>query len=245
MACVVLLGADDRDAVEAVAHALTLAGHEVLVSGPSADDLPLGPATHRVGSVFAYTSRPSGESVELSPLHDCAQVNSPSAPAQPLMNPLRPGLHTSRCTQRHAIARWARIIVDTVLLDADPRTLDAWGRSLGVSTGALRNWCSTARFRGRRSLLFARMLRAVAQHEATGVAPEDLLDITDRRTLVKLLALSGGTAHSLPVTLDDFLDNQRLIDRRDAITQVRQFLSDQRRPTRPPARSSRGFQYRG
>ena len=69
------------------------------------------------------------------------------------------------------------------------------------------------------------MLRAVAQHQATGASPEDLLDVADRRTLVKLLRIGGGTTNGLPLTIDDFLTNQRLIERYDAIAQIRQFLT--------------------
>jgi hypothetical protein len=70
----------------------------------------------------------------------------------------------------------------------------------------------------------------VAQHQATGVAAEDLLDVADRRTLVKLLKSGGCTTGRLPTTIDDFLAKQQLIERQDAIAQIRLCLARPREP---------------
>jgi ActR/RegA family two-component response regulator len=93
------------------------------------------------------------------------------------------------------------------------------------SPGGLRNWCHTARQVPRRSLLFARMLRAVYRQGLPPKPPADLLNIVDRRTLAKLLSMCGGSGANLPATVDEFLDRQRLIEDPHAVDQVRRLLS--------------------
>jgi ActR/RegA family two-component response regulator len=111
----------------------------------------------------------------------------------------------------HALQRWTNLIVKAIPLRADPRTLSEWGHAIGVSEGALRNWCRTAGISARRSLLFARVLRAVACHERTGTAAEALLNVVDRRTVNKILSQCGGVRGCLPSSLSLFLDHQLLV----------------------------------
>jgi CheY-like chemotaxis protein len=125
----------------------------------------------------------------------------------------------------HALDRWAEPIVRIIGTRSDPRTLAEWGRSVGVSLGTLRNWCRTARLSAHRSLLFARVLRAVVHHQASGSRAEDLLNIVDRRTLAKLLQACGSERLQLPPTIEDFLNGQRLIDNPAAVARVRAALS--------------------
>src|SRR5207248_5351434 len=68
----------------------------------------------------------------------------------------------------HAAARWAHAVVATVESPEDLRTLKAWGRHIGASPGTLKNWCRIAGLSPRRSLLFARLLRAVVRHRFDG-----------------------------------------------------------------------------
>ncbi|HKE88183.1 MAG TPA: response regulator [Vicinamibacterales bacterium] len=126
----------------------------------------------------------------------------------------------------HALARWAGVVVGGIHSQSDLRTLRDWGRYVGRSEGTLRNWCRTARLSTRRSLLFARMLRAVVRQEALGrpIAPGHMLDIVDRRTLVKLLTKSGSTLERLPEGVNVFLREQRLIDSAEAIAEVQRTL---------------------
>jgi hypothetical protein len=121
----------------------------------------------------------------------------------------------------HSLMRWAEPIVRVIGTQSDPRTLSEWGRCVGVSSGALSNWCRTARLPAHRSLRFARVLRAVVRQQVSGSRPEDLLNIVDRRTLAKLLLASGGQLMQLPPTVEDFLSRQRLIDSAEAVEQVR------------------------
>jgi FixJ family two-component response regulator len=133
-----------------------------------------------------------------------------------LLGPHRP--------ESHALARWTHMVVAVMSSEADLRTLHAWARGAGVSVGALRSWCRAARLPVRRSLLFARLLRAVVLRERhPRCRPEDLLDVVDRRTVVKLLRASGGTTKELP-PLDRFLANQQFIGSADAVDAVKDAL---------------------
>lgn len=124
----------------------------------------------------------------------------------------------------HARARWAHVVTRAASAPTDLRTLHDWGRFVGVSPGAIRNWCRTARLPPRRSLLLARVLRAVIRRQHVEAPPADLLDIVDRRTLAKLMALSGGTAEQLPPTVSDLLARQTLISDAAAINAIHAVL---------------------
>jgi CheY-like chemotaxis protein len=126
----------------------------------------------------------------------------------------------------HAAARWADAVARIVDAPADPRTMEAWGRHIGASPGALKNWCRIASLSPRRSLTFARLLRAVVRQGIDGYRPSDVLDIVDHRTLSRLLQLGGaGKNHDdLPQYVDDFLSNQRLIQDTIVLREVAQAL---------------------
>lgn len=114
----------------------------------------------------------------------------------------------------HAHARWARVVVQVIDSRIDVKTLEAWAHWVGASPSGLKSWCRMARLSTRRSLIFARLLRAVARRRLEGYQPEDYLDVSDTRTLTKLLRIAGAT-HSqrptLPPTVEDFLRLQRII----------------------------------
>jgi ActR/RegA family two-component response regulator len=128
----------------------------------------------------------------------------------------------------HALERWARAVVGATMTERDPRTLQEWGRSIGVSVGGLRSWCYTAGIQARQSLIFARLLRASLigawRHERL----ENLLDVVDRRTLQKMLAMSGAVetdwnngAHSV----EQYLTRQTIVTNPNALREVRRDLA--------------------
>lgn len=129
-------------------------------------------------------------------------------------------LHAAGSCEQHGFRRWAELVFRSVASPSDPRTLLQWGRAVGVSRGALRNWCYTAGISARRSLLFARVLRAIIRHEQTHAAFEQLLDVVDRRTLTKLAMLSGSREGVFPSTVATFLAQQRLVTERAAVDQI-------------------------
>jgi ActR/RegA family two-component response regulator len=124
----------------------------------------------------------------------------------------------------HALTRWAEVIVRFVSSQEDAATIHGFGRSIGVSAGAFRNWCRTARLSPRRSLLFARALRAVMHGETAGAAREPALCITDPRTRSKFFLASGGTPQQLPPTVQAFFDRQRLIICKAAVEAIKAAL---------------------
>lgn len=127
----------------------------------------------------------------------------------------------------HAAARWAHAIVPIVDCPIDPRTIEGWSRWIAASPGAIRNWCFTAGLAPRRSLVFARLLRAVILSEGGRRKPENLLDVVDRRTLRGLLSLAGLTAGGrLPSSVEEFLEHQVLVQDRDALREIRRALHE-------------------
>jgi hypothetical protein len=133
--------------------------------------------------------------------------------------------HSSGDTIRYAAARWATAVVRILDSPEDPNTVSAWSSCVNASSGALRNWCSTVGIGARRSLVFGRMLRAVVLAMDRGTRAENLLNVTDKRTLKKLFELSGLPDPRLPPGVDDFLDRQTLVRDPDALAEIRRLLA--------------------
>jgi len=157
-------------------------------------------------------------------VHSCGSEAIVAAVARALdrLTTRENGGHDATTTESHAFARLADKAVAFTRSPQDKPTLSQIGRVLGASCGALRNWCRTARIPARSFRDFARALRAVSRHQRDpSIAPENLLDIVDRRTLKKFLVTSGAGPDALPATLDDFLRLQRFIRDPDVISAVR------------------------
>jgi FixJ family two-component response regulator len=124
----------------------------------------------------------------------------------------------------HAAARWADAVVKVIDAPQDPRTLQLWGRHVGASPGSLRNWCRMAGLSPKRSLSLARMLRAIT-YGSSAKRPEDVFNVTDRRTLRQLLTLGDPTRRpSLPDTLDEFFERQQWISSGSALQELKRLL---------------------
>ena len=116
----------------------------------------------------------------------------------------------------HAADRWAQAV--TAILDCpfDPKTVAMWAKTIGVSEGALRDWCRLARCRPKNSLDFARLLRAILQSKEYGWDPFNLLDVANERTMKNLLRRGGlsdllSTGPPVTVTPTGFLLTQRFV----------------------------------
>lgn len=135
--------------------------------------------------------------------------------------------------ETHALKRWASLVVRSIGSADDVPTLERWARCLAVSKGALRNWCYTARQPPRDSLQFARGLRAVVLRERTNLTIENVLDMADRRTLVKFVRGAGGNAEVLPSTMSEYFKHQQFITDERAIEAVRVAMESENATTRP------------
>jgi ActR/RegA family two-component response regulator len=141
-------------------------------------------------------------------------------------------------TEPHALRRWAQRVVLFIDSPRDAATLRDFGRVVGVSAGGFRNWCRTAGLSSRRSVAFARALRAIhRQQKDRSLRPENLLSIVDLRTVAKFLLASGGTTTQLPTDVDAFLERQQFIPNQAAIHEIRRALrgwESARNPGAPP-----------
>jgi hypothetical protein len=102
----------------------------------------------------------------------------------------------------------------------DPKTVALWAQAIGVSEGALRDRCRAARCRPKRSLDFARLLRAVVQSQQHGWDPFNLLDIVNERTMKNLMSRGGVTDLLSPntsLTPRGFLLKQHFVTNATAI----------------------------
>ena len=134
--------------------------------------------------------------------------------------------HSPGTPEAHAASRWARAVRRIVDAPHDPKTIGGWSRVVGVSVGALKNWCRTAGLSPKQSLDLGRLLRAVVRFQTDGLRPEDSLDVVDRRTLKRLLSLGGDTedASRLPERVDDLLDTQGLIRSATALSELKRTM---------------------
>jgi DNA-binding response OmpR family regulator len=133
----------------------------------------------------------------------------------------------------HAAVRWAEAVVGLLHSPVDVRSIAEWGRAVGISRGALRNRCAIARLSPRRSLLLARLLRAIFRSDGRPWVPHQVLSVADPRTLGRMLALGGLSTDPEPPTVDRFLKRQVLIADRLALDA----LAQRCRRTRAPAAS--------
>jgi hypothetical protein len=79
----------------------------------------------------------------------------------------------------------------------------------------------------KRSLSVARMIRAVFW-SPTMDRPEDLFNVTDRRTLMQLMKLGdseGRERTGIPRTIDEFLARQRWVTSPTALDELKRALS--------------------
>jgi hypothetical protein len=111
----------------------------------------------------------------------------------------------------HIAERWARTIWAAVQAESDPRTLDDWAHASATSVSTLRSWSYLAGVPPGRSLRLARLLRAVARASAENEEPESLLDVSDPRTLRRLLVSAGLAQREMPSDVPVFLSAQTLV----------------------------------
>src|SRR5262245_30787498 len=115
----------------------------------------------------------------------------------------------------HAADRLAGAIVLATRAPADPRTLSAWGRQVGVSRGTLRVWCRAAHTPARAGLDFLRLLRAVQLSQGQSWDLFSLLNVTDERSVGRLLErgrLREFVRRTKPPSIEEFIAAQRFVE---------------------------------
>jgi len=134
----------------------------------------------------------------------------------------------------HAAARWADAVVALTESHTDVRTIGQWARAVGASASTVRAWCQRANVSPRRSLVLARLLRAVHHSEGRPWQPAQRLHVTDSRTLAGMLAAGGLSTSADRVTIAQLLDGQTLIEDPETLVEFRRRLE---RPDRAPISS--------
>lgn len=107
--------------------------------------------------------------------------------------------------------RWARLVLRAIDAYRDPKTLDDWARFVGVSRSALCECCRLVHVSPHDARDLTRFVRAI-QRSGELWQPETTLDVSDSRTLDKLLARAGLSSREPGVpTIEDLLIGQRWI----------------------------------
>jgi hypothetical protein len=66
----------------------------------------------------------------------------------------------------HAADRWAQAVTGILDCPFDPKTVAMWAKAIGVSEGALRDWCRVARCRPKSSLDQGRIIRTCTRSQS-------------------------------------------------------------------------------
>lgn len=107
---------------------------------------------------------------------------------------------------------WVDLVVRIVRADEDVPTLGAWAKLVGKSVGSLRLHCYAIHVSPRRTLLFARLLRAVARARSQRWDLGEWLHAADLRTLERAARLGGiPEASVVAPPVSHFLLSQRLL----------------------------------
>jgi len=124
----------------------------------------------------------------------------------------------------HAAVRVATAIVAVLDDQEDPKTINQWSRSVGVSPSQLRAHCRSAGLTAKATLDFARLLRAVAQARSAAWRIQYALDTVDVRTVGRLLGRAGIGGALYLLTPEDFVIRQRLVSDPVVLREVTRLL---------------------
>lgn len=135
---------------------------------------------------------------------DIVTAMMPTAHATTTVGPFAP---------RSISERWALHVLKACDADGDLRTLGAWAAFVGLSYSSLCESCRLVGIQPLDARDLARVLRAVFRSRHHDCCIEDLLDISDRRTLKILMTRAGldpeGDRHGTSV--EQFLGSQRFV----------------------------------
>lgn len=114
---------------------------------------------------------------------------------------------------RSMAERWAVRVLKAAESDGDIKTLAEWARQVGVSYSSLCESCRLLGIQPHDARDFARMLRVQVQSGRHRCQPEALLDVSDRRTLNRLLERAGFERDPIRWldSIDEFLQRQQFV----------------------------------
>ena len=109
--------------------------------------------------------------------------------------------------------RFANLMLQAMESDSDPKTVTRWARLAGVSNSSLAETCRLLRVHPHDARDLVRMLRAIVSAKIHDCQFDVFLDVSDRRTLNKLIDRSGlnGDRGGREVTIEAFFESQRFI----------------------------------
>jgi len=131
-------------------------------------------------------------------------------------------------TPRSTAERWAVRVLKASESDGDLKTIADWAMFVGVSYSSLCESCRLLSIRPHDARDFARILRVVIQSRANECQPEALLDVSDRRTLNRLIARAGIRLDEPNrfASIDEFLRRQQFVDANNqGLTALRKMLN--------------------
>lgn len=129
-----------------------------------------------------------------------------------------------------AAERWALHVLKACESPKDLKTIEDWAECIGVSYTSLRESCHVLGIPAREARDLMRVLRAIIKSQRHRCSPEVLLDISDGRTLEKLLrqaGLAGDAVHT--ATPHQFLRDQHFVSRENAGLRILLLLLSQQR----------------
>ena len=175
----------------------------------------------RALGAVAVLEKPIDGDVVVSISRACAQtrryrVSNGSSPARRASSP---SVTTSRKLPRplrsagSTADRFANLMLQAMKSDTDPKTVTRWAQVAGVSYSTLSETCRLIRVHPHDARDMARMLRAIVSSKTHDCQFDVLLDVSDRRTLNKLIDRSGlsGNPDGREVTIEAFFKSQRFI----------------------------------
>jgi CheY-like chemotaxis protein len=112
-----------------------------------------------------------------------------------------------------AAERWAGYVLKGCRAQSDLKTLTLWAACAGVSYTSLRENCRLVGIRPHDARDLTRLLRAVITSSSRRCSPQELLDVSDTRTLNTLLTRAGLAAlpQALPPSPRQFLQLQQFV----------------------------------
>ena len=133
--------------------------------------------------------------------------------------------------------RWALYVLKGCDSTKDLKTIEDWAVFIGVSYSSLRESCHLLGIQAHDARDLMRILRVVLKSRTHRCSPEVMLDVSDGRTLEKLMRRAGLDRTANNLTPEQFLHRQHFVAQENAALRILNLLlSDYDRATSSPLR---------